>query len=184
SGSLDPDAFPTAAETAALALIPDVIRPTCVRGRGVNDAVDAGFTGTIYLNIGTQGNLVPFPVTPPEPTAALTCTPSVGADRVHFLWYQFAGGNAVNALDYLSTQAARHEAKDGDCAADTKARESWSNERLGAGLVVCFRAAPFDGSPWVDFTFDDAHMLALATRDDRDFDTLYEWFQDLSTFLP
>ena len=50
--------------------------------------------------------------------------------------------------------------------------------------MVCFLEAPFDGSPWVDFTFDDAHMLAIATRDDRDYDTLYEWFQDLRTFLP
>jgi hypothetical protein len=50
--------------------------------------------------------------------------------------------------------------------------------------VVCFRTAPFDGSPWVDWTFADGHMLALATRDDRDYDALYAWFQDLRTFLP
>ncbi len=184
SASADAEAFPTVAESAALALIPDEIRPTCVRGRGVSDAIDAGFTGTIHLDVGAPGGPVPIPVTPSEPTAALTCTPAAGADRVHFLWYQFAGGNAVNALDYLSTQAARYEVGDGDCSADEKAREPWSNERFAAGLVVCFRAAPFDGSPWVDFTFDDAHMLALATRDDRDYDTLYEWFQDLRTFLP
>jgi hypothetical protein len=184
ASSPDVSAFPTAAEQAALALVPEGIRATCARGRGISDAVDAGFTGTVPLVTGVFGNPVPFSVTPPQPTASLTCTPPKGADTVHFLWYQFAGGNASNAVDYLSLLTVRHAAADGDCEQDPKARQPWSNERLGAGLVACFEAAPFDGSPWLDWTYKDGHMLALATRDDRDFDTLYEWFQDLRPFLP
>jgi serine/threonine-protein kinase len=177
--------FPTAAEQAALALVPEAIRGSCVRGAGLQDSTGAGFVGKVPLTLGgTTPDMVD--IAPKAPTVSLTCNPGSGASRIHFLWYEIAPGisGRDNTVDYLSLLAPRYGAGEGDCSTDDKALDSWSNERLGSGLVVCFRTAPFDGSPWVDWTFADGHMLALATRDDRDYDALYAWFQDLRTFLP
>ncbi len=183
--SADASAFPTSFEQAALALVPEAIRGSCIRGAGLHDSAAAGFVGKVPLTLGgTTPDLVN--IAPTVPTASLTCSPASGASRVHFLWYQIASGikGRDNTYDYLSLLAPRYGATEGDCSKDERALSSWSNERLGSGLVICFRTAPFDGSPWLDWTFANGHMLALATRDDRDYDALYDWFDGLRTFLP
>ena len=43
---------------------------------------------------------------------------------------------------------------------------------------------PYDGRPWIYFTFGDGRYLAFATRDDIDYDALYQWWEQLKTFLP
>ena len=147
----------------------------------MSDASNAGFVGSVDILSGSQGSSNTSRVAPPTPSVNLTCSPNEGAARVHFLWYKLLSED--NATDFLSIFAVRWKIPDGDCATDSYARQAWSNERLGSGLVVCLRTAPFDGSPWVDWSFADGRMLALATRDDRDFNALYEWFQSLRTFL-
>jgi hypothetical protein len=44
--------------------------------------------------------------------------------------------------------------------------------------------SPYDGRPWVYFSFGGGRYLGFATRDDADYDALYTWFDSLKTFLP
>jgi hypothetical protein len=52
----------------------------------------------------------------------------------------------------------------------------------GTGIVACMN--PYQGRPWIYFTFDEGRYLGFATRDDVDFDVLYAWWLRLRTFLP
>jgi hypothetical protein len=43
---------------------------------------------------------------------------------------------------------------------------------------------PYDGRPRIDFTFGEGRYLAFATRDDSNYAALYQWWEQLKTFLP
>jgi hypothetical protein len=62
-----------------------------------------------------------------------------------------------------------------------RAHERWRGSR-GTGIVACMN--PYDGRPWLYFSFGDGKYLAFATRDDADDDALYAWWEQLTTLLP
>ena len=186
SPSVDPSIFPNADEVILLAKLPADLASTCVRGNGVIDATNAGWTGTIEVLTAASGNRDRYNVAPPVPTASVACRPTVGAETAYFLRYQFITGNRIftNATDYVGMFGKRWQVADGDCQTASSARESWSNTLGSSGIVICMATAPFDGAPWVTWSFDHDHVLGFASRGDRDFGALYRWFQGLKQFLP
>jgi hypothetical protein len=91
-----------------------------------------------------------------------------------------ADWGSMGAL-YLALLQARHRLPDGSCATENRAFERWTGQR-GSGLLACMN--PYDGRPWVYFTFGKGRYLAFATRDDSDYDALCAWWDQLKTFLP
>ena len=168
-----------------LAKLPPDLATTCTRSNGVAAATSAGWIGSILVLTGDPpANR--FNMAPPIPSASVACQPANGAERVNFLWYQFINDRRAfsNATDYVGMFAQRWKVADGDCSSSQKAREQWSNEIGSSGVLICLSTAPFDGAPWITWSFDDDHVLAFASRSNRDFGALYRWFQDLKQFLP
>jgi class 3 adenylate cyclase len=165
--------FPTEVEAAILAALPDGLARTCVRGGTRDDARLAGFVGTGEPVGGSRGGV--------------TCRPQSGAARLYVMAWSFVtftgggGSPGVPAEESLGFLEGRHMIPDGSCATDSQARERWVGP-IATGLLACMN--PYDGRPWIYFTFGGGRYLAFATRDDSNYDALYQWWQQLKTFLP
>ena len=165
--------FPTEVEAAILAALPTGLAPRCVRGGTRDDARLAGFIGTGEPVGGSRGGV--------------TCRPQSGAARLYVMAWSFAtftasgGSSGVPADESLGFMEGRHGIPDGSCATDDRARERWVGP-IATGLLACMN--PYDGRPWIYFTFGGGRYLAFATRDDADYGALYAWWDQLKTFLP
>jgi serine/threonine-protein kinase len=166
--------FPTVVEAAILAALPADLAGTCVRGGTRDDARLAGFTG---LNFS-------YSITPSS-QGGVTCRPAAGPARLYVLAParapEWVGDVTSPADQYLGYLTGVHDIPSGSCAAGSRAYERWTGPS-GSGQVACMN--PFDGRPWIYFTFARGRYLAFATRDDADYGALYAWWQQLKTFLP
>jgi class 3 adenylate cyclase len=178
-----PGPFPTGAEAAILAALPAGPVGVCRRGGTADDARLAGFVGNFYYSQG-------FPyqaITPDHVLAGLTCRPAAGAARLYVVeiglprgWYALAEIQTYGDT-YLGFLEGHWKIPPGSCATDKRAYETWSGPS-GSGQLACVN--PYDGRPWIYFTFDKGRYLAFATRDDSDYAALYAWWGQLKTFLP
>jgi class 3 adenylate cyclase len=179
--------FPNAAEAAILAALPSTLAQPCVRGGTPNDASLAGFSGFILNHLPIAGPDYLFSVTPSGSRGGVTCHPATGATRLYVmepLSVGFARGtNQQLSLgdEYLGYLAGYHKLAFGSCATDARAYELWSSPS-GSGQLACMN--PFDGRPWIYFSFGKGRYLAFATRDDSNYAALYAWWEQLRTFLP
>lgn len=176
--------FPTEAEAELLAALPQVVVSSCRRGATSDDAILAGFVGIYRVKEAGNSPASIWPVTPPE-LGGITCQPPAGAARLYV-----AEPERPDALrptgygwadEYIGRLAGRWAIPSGSCAVDARAYERWRTA-LGTGLLACMN--PYQGRPWIYFTFGKGHYLAFATRDDSDYDALYAWWEQLKTFLP
>jgi hypothetical protein len=87
----------------------------------------------------------------------------------------------ADASEYIGYLSSLRHLIAGSCATDNDAHEHWTGPS-GSGALACMN--PYDGRPWIYFTFDKGKYLAFATRDDSDYDALYVWWDQLKTFLP
>jgi hypothetical protein len=83
--------------------------------------------------------------------------------------------------EYLGYLTGYHHLAFGSCAIDKLASELWTGPS-GSGQLACMN--PYDGRPWIYFTFGGGRYLAFATRDDSNYAALYQWWVGLKTFLP
>jgi hypothetical protein len=83
--------------------------------------------------------------------------------------------------EYLGRLEGHHQLPAGSCATSARAHEPWTSTG-GSGELACMN--PYDGRPWIYFTFGKGRYLAFATRDDTDYTALYKWWEQLKTFLP
>jgi hypothetical protein len=185
SPALDP--FPTKEESALLAALPASLVGRCERGASVEDEVLAGFEGKIRdakpIAVGLR--LGETRITP-RPVVGVMCRPDAGARRLYVVQPARSPDSDPTQTEasgdtYLGYLTARWKIPEGSCASDARAFERW-RERQGTGLLACMN--PYDGRPWIYFTFAKGRYLAFATRDDADYDALYSWWADLRTFLP
>jgi class 3 adenylate cyclase len=172
TASPTPGPFPDQVEAAILTGLPSALAQTCGRGGTASDARLAGFSSA-------GGSLIA-----PISRGGVTCHPTTGAQRVYIMApitcaeCGFAQGPADDALGKL---AARWKIPDGSCAIEDRAHERWTGQ-LGTGLLACMN--PYEGRPWIYFTFNKGQYLAFATRDDSNYGALYAWWDQLKTFLP
>jgi class 3 adenylate cyclase len=169
--------FPNQAEAAILATLPPALSATCVRGGTSDDARLAGFRGF-------GGDVAHRSA--PGSLAGVTCRPDAGATRLYIMLPAIPGvGAADNVSDpgdfYLGILTAAYNIPLGSCATDKRATELWTGPS-GGGQLACMN--PFEGRPWIYFTFGKGRYLAFATRDDSDYGALYQWWVELKTFLP
>ncbi len=179
--------FPTEAEAALLGMLPAGLVGRCERGARIEDAVLAGFEGKIRdakpIAIG-----VPLGETriTPRPVVGLTCRPEAGARRLYVM-EPGRGPDSDPAQPeaagdtYIGYLTARWQIPDGSCADVARAHERWRGSQ-GTGLLACMN--PYDGRPWIYFSFGKGRYLGFATRDDDDHGSLYAWWEQLRTFLP
>jgi class 3 adenylate cyclase len=183
--SPSPGPFPTAAEAAILAALPSTLDQSCVRGGTIADARLAGFTGTVSSKTGGSRAIVS--VTPNGSRGGITCHPATGATRLYVIEPTnptSPHGTMVTPAfgdEYLGFLTAYHHLPFGSCATDTKAYELWSGPS-GGGTLACMN--PYDGRPWIYFSFDRGRYFGFATREDSNYAALYQWWEQLKTFLP
>ena len=182
-----PGPFPTEAEAALLATLPAGLVGRCERGARVEDAVLAGFEGVVRdaKPVAVGAPIGETRITP-RPVVGLTCRPEAGARRLYVLQParppDSRSGQPEAAGDtYVGFLAARRKIPDGSCASGDAALERWRGSR-GTGLLACLN--PYDGRPWIYFSFGKGRYLAFATRDDADYAALYGWWEQVRTFLP
>lgn len=136
------------------------------------------------MHVGSNGPPDYFSVTPTGSYDGVTCHPPTGAARLFVmapvLSYrsESTGGEGDEYLGYL---AGYHHLDYGSCASLGQAFESWTGPS-GSGNLACMN--PYDGRPWIYFTFGEGRYLAFATRDDSNCAALYQWWEQLKTFLP
>ena len=190
SGSPTLGPFPNPVEAAILAARPSAVGETCRRGGTADDASLAGFVGRIHC--GSSANPCTkewWPVNPGHPYGGVTCGPTTGAARFYVMDISGSAGLAleqgfnVTAGEYLSYLEARYQIPFGSCATQDRAYEPWTGPS-GSGLLACMDPSPYDGRPWIYFTFGKNRYLAFATRNDANYDDLYAWWDQLKTFLP
>jgi class 3 adenylate cyclase len=175
--------FPTAAEAALVAMLPAGIVGRCDRGARAEDATLAGFTGRFEVGGAGRGSFVQVA---PLPIVGVTCRPATGARRLYIMEpartpqapppQPEAAGES-----YIGYLAARWKLPEGSCATSGRAYERWRGS-VGTGLLACMN--PYDGRPWIYFSFGKGRYLGFATRDDSDFAALYAWWEQLRTLLP
>jgi class 3 adenylate cyclase len=173
--------FPNETESAILAALPPNLAKTCVRGGTANDARLAGFTGLIR---GYAPAYYPAPapvisVAPKESRGGVTCHPTSGAMRLYVM--APVQHDLADASEYIGYLSSLRDLIAGSCATENDAHELWTGPR-GSGLLACMN--PYDGRPWIYFSFAKGRYLAFATRDDSDYDALHTWWDQLKTFLP
>jgi hypothetical protein len=167
--------FPNEVEAAILDALPSAVAKTCVRGGTSDDASLAGFVRKLLPGAGG------LPLTPVS-LGGVTCGPTTGAKRLYVMSPKdsfWTGG--VPADGYLGFLAGHYRLPYGSCATADRAYERWTSVG-GTGMIACMN--PYQGRPWIYFTFGDGRYLAFATRDDVNYDALYAWFDQLKTFLP
>jgi class 3 adenylate cyclase len=178
-----PGPFPNVGEAAILAALPSTLAKTCERGGTADDASLAGFVGKnpmLYngVNIGWDE------LNPGDPDAGVTCRPATGADRFYVMAFALPQGVDWGHADmHLGFLEGHYQLPYASCATAKLAHESWTGPG-GSGQVACMNPSPYDGRPWVYFTFNKGRYLAFATRDDQDYAALYAWWTQLKTFLP
>jgi class 3 adenylate cyclase len=178
--------FPNAAEAAILAALPSTLAQTCVRGGTIADARLAGFTGTVSSRTGNSLTLL-ISVTPTGSRGGITCHPATGAARLYVIEPTSPASNSLTILtpafgdEYLGFLTAYHHLAFGACATDRQAYELWSGPS-GSGQLACMN--PYDGRPWIYFSFDRGLYFGFATREDSNYAALYQWWEQLKTFLP
>jgi class 3 adenylate cyclase len=170
--------FPNEVEAAILAALPSTLAKTCVRGGTSDDARLAGFVG--FASPGTGS----IPLTPAS-SGGVRCRPASGAARLYIMKLVLppADYGGAPADTYLGFLEGRYKLPPGSCATQNRAHESWTGPS-GSGHVACMDLSPYDARPWIYFTFGNGRYLAFATRDDTDYDALYQWWTQLKTFLP
>jgi len=181
--------FPNTVESAMLAALPSTLAKTCVRGGTVADARLAGFQGSI--NVENHDPISPGRIVislTPDSSGGLTCHPTSGAGRIYLMQPMSREGKGFGSEPnfaagdvYLGYLAARYGLAQGSCATVGQAQESWSGPS-GGGQLACMN--PYEGRPWIYFTFGKGKYLAFATRDDTDYADLYAWWEQIRTFLP
>ena len=190
AASASPGPFPTTVETAILAALPPALAQTCVRGGTANDARLAGFSGFILQHEPVYGPDSLISVTPTGSRGGVTCHPATGATRLYVMKPTSstyspptigASAESIAGDEYLGYLTGLHKLAFGSCATEARAYELWSSPS-GSGQLACMN--PYDGRPWIYFTFGKGRYLAFATRDDSDYAALYAWWKQLRTFLP
>jgi class 3 adenylate cyclase len=174
TASPSPGPFPNEVEAAILAALPSTLAKTCVRGGTSDDARLAGFKGWY------RAWDPPFSLTPAS-GGGVTCHPASGAARAYVMVPDTGGDEKGAATVWLGYLEAQYHLPYGSCATDNRAYESWTGSQ-GSGMLACMN--PYDGRPWLYFTFNDGRYLGFATRDDSNYDALYAWWEQLKTFLP
>ena len=189
TASASPGPFPNAAEAAILAALPPDLARTCVRGGTPNDASLAGFSGYILLHMPVVGPDTLLAVTPTGSRGGVTCHPATGATRLYVMEptsstdppiLSGASRDSIAGDEYLGFLAGLHTLAFGSCVTDARAYQLWSSPS-GSGQLACMN--PYDGRPWIYFTFGKGRYLAFATRDDSNYAALYAWWEQLKTFL-
>ena len=184
TATASPGPFPDAVEAAILAALPSTIGQTCVRGGTPDDAQLAGFTGFVHFSQGAFNQPVTyFSVRPTSSRGGITCHPSTGAARLFVMApvLAYSGDSSGAGDEYLGYLTAYHHLTFGSCASLDQAYELWSGPN-GSGQLACMN--PYDGRPWIYFTFGKGQYLAFATRDDSNYAPLYKWWEQLKIFLP
>jgi class 3 adenylate cyclase len=173
--------FPNAGEAAILAALPSAVAETCRRGGTSDDARLAGFVGSIHCATCTADSEWQE-VNPGVPRGGVTCLPTTGAARFYVMDFSGKGGGWVTdgSLGHLE---AMYRIPYGSCATQARAYEPWTGPS-GSGMLACMNPSPYDGRPWIYFTFGNGKYLGFATRDDSDYAALYQWWDQLKTFLP
>jgi hypothetical protein len=173
-----PGPFPDAVEAAILAALPPDLAHTCTRGGTLFDASLAGFTGQVTYSTGRPGVPHTVRLTITGSVGGVTCHPARGASRLYLLAPYVVYDDASV---YIGALASKYGLPVGSCATDNRAQEVWTS-RSGSGMLACMN--PYEGRPWIYFTFDKGKYLAFATRDDSDYAALYRWWEELKVFLP
>jgi hypothetical protein len=116
----------------------------------------------------------------------VTCRPASGASRVYLMLPDrpvsegLHGDKTAPGILYLGFLASMQNLPFGSCGTDNRAQELWSGPS-GNGQLACVN--PYDGRPWIYFSFGKGKYLGFATRDDSNFRALHEWWLELKTFL-
>ena len=176
--------FPNEAEARIMAALPPGTVSNCRRGGTSDDALLAGFAGTFRTKETEHFPATDWPVTPTV-LAGITCKPPTGAARMYVAEPEkppgFSSAQEGWADEYMSRLTGLWTIPLGSCATEAKAYTRWRTVQ-GTGIVACMN--PYQGRPWIYFTFAEGRYLGFATRDDADYDALYAWWEQLMLFLP
>ena len=179
SASANSGTFPSTVESAIRDALPSTLAPRCVRGGTADDARLAGFLG--FNRVSAFGDVIVVNVNPSESLGGLTCYPAGGATRLYVMEPVNGSGGSAAGDEFLGYLEGKYQLPYGSCATTALAHETWANS-TGSGDLACMN--PYDGRPWIYFSFGKGTYLAFATRDDSDYAALYAWWEQLKTLLP
>ena len=176
--------FPSRAEAALLAQLPEDLAGSC--GRGAYDPVDADPPRRVGGVIGQGGSAR-------TPLASVLCTPDFSSGANSVLVRQFpvseggASGAAGGALEFntesvISARAIGRKAPAGDCASSAFAIGSWSVGGTDRGALFCFTDAS-TGDAVLLWSYQDAQVLVMAKNSFGDPVALYRYFTDVARFI-
>jgi class 3 adenylate cyclase len=162
-------AFPSAAETALLGLLPEHDRDRCQRADPEDRPIAALFR--------VPGETPERYLTSVE--AGIECElGGISAPDRLWLW-QVVRTGLDNARAALAAHAGIAGAAPGICREERPAVENWSFGGT-SGRLVCYESATGDAVLlWV---FDGSQLFARALRDDQDMDALLDWWEDVGRF--
>ena len=123
------------------------------------------------------------------PVASLSCPPTASLD-----WGERSARARVSGTSSPAATRAIHRRPDRLWRRTAMRRRAATARRRERALVLVERAtrrrrdrllldAPFDGSPWLYWTFADAHMLVKATTNDRDFGDALRLVRENARFI-
>ncbi len=165
----DPSTFPSGAEAALLARLPDAMTTDCRRGSYRMQDV-SGF--------GDESAA--------RPAASIICDLSApdGPDQIGFVTFSAPAGQAdrwtTHQVDASQGNVPGAAPGAGDCAVVPKAVGSWSLAGASVGTFGCYER---DGVSWLYWAYQDANMAAFASSAEPDRGSLVAWWEANARFL-
>ncbi len=163
-------AFPDAGEQALIARLPPAMRESCERGSYESAQGYEGQSG--------RG------VAAPESSIACDLPVDSGASRLYLKAYSGYSGNYVfTVAGRIGVIALSVNAGQSDCATARRALQRWSAGGDEQGAMLCYQAS---GTSWLYWSYDDARVLASASRDgtdSTDSTALYDWWNTDARFI-
>ena len=177
----DLNAYPNAAEAEILDRLPEDVAESCERANS-EDNPEFVFPNTAsVVERNEAGELVRVlkemgaPLRLMMPTrAGLTCL----TDSTRVVYWK--AGNQGDSEELFHNLLTRRSITQGSCADGGRVYEAWS---VGAhdGHVMCFTGA--EDISFIEWTFADANIYAIASRRDGDADALYAWWRGIGRLL-
>lgn len=168
-------AFPSAAESKLLQLIPERDRERCQRANPEERPI-----GALFRN---PGGTPSRHLTSVE--AGIECDLGGISAPDHLWFWKILPGSfdASNAATALYAHAGLAHATPGTCReeAERPAVETWSFGG-GSGKLVCYESTT--GDAVVLWIYDDSQLFGKALRDDRDMAALLDWWEKVGRFAP
>src|SRR5262249_53704490 len=106
--------------------------------------------------------------------ASLTCPLTAGAAQVSWDYFDQLP-TLITSFEAFQRQAGSPE---GDCATAARGGGPWSPIQMVSGEVLCYPEGGHANIVWSYLSGDGQGILATATRDDTNWEALYQWFAE------